>query len=206
MVEQPQLNASEITSSAQGKTPIAKMPDDRKREVVAQLTDDVLAKLTSAFFEVVSKEKWGKRDLALISGLNETAIGHILAGRRKNLTVETIALLARSMLKRPELVLHDTRPKGNRAGLLSSAAGALDRTAFQGGNLIPAVTTIQGSSASIAVTGSSASIAGTIGHIVSTVIVGTTSPDPSTVVAGTVGQVLEMSTGKQGALIQKVGQ
>jgi hypothetical protein len=46
--------------------------------------------------------------------MNETAIGHILAGRRKNLTVETIALLARTLQARPELVLHDTRPDGNR--------------------------------------------------------------------------------------------
>jgi hypothetical protein len=45
--------------------------------------------------------------------MNETAIGHILAGRRKNLTVETIALLARAMEVRPELVLHDARPAGN---------------------------------------------------------------------------------------------
>jgi hypothetical protein len=112
----------EATGSGREKSPISEMSTERKREVVAQLTDDVLAKLTAAFFEVVSGEKWGKRDLALISGINETAIGHILAGRRKNLTVETIALLARAMEKRPELVLHDTRPKGNSLGRSSSAA------------------------------------------------------------------------------------
>ena len=91
------------------------MSDQRKDEVVAQLADQVIAKLTAAFFEVVTNEKWGKRDLAKISGLNETQIGHILAGRRKNLTTETIALLARAMRKRPELVFQDMRPKGNRA-------------------------------------------------------------------------------------------
>lgn len=86
---------------------------DRKSEVVAQFTDDVLSKLTGAFFDVCAIERWTKRDLSKISGMNETAIGHILAGRRKNLTVETIALLARAMKARPELVLHDTRPTGN---------------------------------------------------------------------------------------------
>jgi transcriptional regulator with XRE-family HTH domain len=89
------------------------MTEDRKREVVAQLTDDVLSKLTGAFFDVSKIEHWTKRDLSAISGINETAISHILAGRRKNLTVETIALLARAMGVRPELVLHDTRPTGN---------------------------------------------------------------------------------------------
>jgi hypothetical protein len=183
MAEQPQLNASETASSAQEKAPVAEMSDDRKREVVAQLTDDVLAKLTSAFFEVVSKEKWGKRDLALISGLNETAIGHILAGRRKNLTIETIALLARSMLKRPEVVLHDTRPKGNRVGLPSSAASALERTPLQAGNLIRPVTTIHGCSAAIALTEGREHLR-----------------------TNSVLQVLEMSTGEQGGPIQKMGQ
>jgi hypothetical protein len=131
MPRQEERIASVAASAPHEKTPIHEMTHDRRREVVAQLTDDVLAKLTSAFFEVVSQEKWTKRDLALISGLNETAIGHILAGRRKNLTVETIALLVRSMQKRPELVLHDTRPKGNKAYLPSSAATALVHGASQ---------------------------------------------------------------------------
>jgi transcriptional regulator with XRE-family HTH domain len=96
------------------KAPVKVMTADRKREVVARLTDDVLSKLTGAFFDVCKIERWTKRDLSSISGINETAIGHILAGRRKNLTVETIALLARAMGVRPELVLHDTRPAGNR--------------------------------------------------------------------------------------------
>lgn len=133
------VKLSEAASSPHEKAPIREMSDDRKREVVAQLTDDVLAKLTTAFFEIISKERWGKRDLALISGLNETAIGHILAGRRKNLTVETIALLARAMQKRPELFLHDTRPKGNRMVLPSSAAAALESSPFQAGSTVPSV-------------------------------------------------------------------
>jgi transcriptional regulator with XRE-family HTH domain len=95
------------------KALVKAMTEDRKREVVAQLTDDVLSKLTGAFFDVCKIERWTKRDLSTISGINETAINHILAGRRKNLTVETIALLARAMGVRPELVLHDTRPTGN---------------------------------------------------------------------------------------------
>jgi hypothetical protein len=178
MSEQTQRSA-ETASSAREEAPVAEMSDDRKREVVAQLTDDVLAKLTSAFFEVVSKEKWGKRDLALISGLNETAIGHILAGRRKNLTIETIALLARSMLKRPEVVLHDTRPTGNRAGLPTSATDALERTPIQAGNVIRPITKI-----------SSAAIALTEGE------------EPAR--TNSALQVLEMSTGQQGGLAQKM--
>lgn len=114
------------TISGQAKVQVTPFGDERKREIVVQYMDDVVAKLTASFFEVVSKEKWGKRDLSTISGLNETAIGHILSGRRKNLTVETIALLARAMRKRPELVLHDTRPAGNHFETLSSAAEALE--------------------------------------------------------------------------------
>jgi transcriptional regulator with XRE-family HTH domain len=98
---------------AGAKAPVSAMTEDRKSDVVAQLTDDVLSKLTGAFFDVCKIEHWTKRDLSTISGINETAINHILAGRRKNLTVETIALLARAMGVRPELVLHDTRPTGN---------------------------------------------------------------------------------------------
>lgn len=94
------------------------MPDSRKLEVAAQFTDDVLSKLAAAFFQVVKQEGWGKRDLSQISGINETAIGHILAGRRKNLTIETIALLTRAMRKRPELTLHDLRPAGNNSARL----------------------------------------------------------------------------------------
>jgi hypothetical protein len=182
MVERTQLSASGTEGPAKEKAPVSEMSNDRKLEVVVQLTDDVLAKLTSAFFEVMSKEKWGKRDLALISGLNETAIGHILAGRRKNLTIETIALLARSMLKRPELVLHDTRPKGNRAGLPSSAAVALERTPPQAGNLIRPLTTIHSSSAATALTESQEHLR-----------------------KNSALEVLERSAGEQGGLIQKMG-
>jgi DNA-binding Xre family transcriptional regulator len=89
------------------------MSEERKGEIAAQFTDDVLSKLTGAFFDVCATERWTKRDLSRISGMNETAIGHILSGRRKNLKLETIALLARAMQVRPELVLHDTRPSGN---------------------------------------------------------------------------------------------
>jgi hypothetical protein len=100
------------------KASIERMSDSRRLEVTAQFTDDVLSKLADAFFQVVQQEGWGKRDLSSISGINETAVGHILAGRRKNLTVETIALLTRAMRKRPELTLHDLRPKGNNPAKL----------------------------------------------------------------------------------------
>jgi hypothetical protein len=105
------------------KAPPQPMSDQRRMEVVAQFTDDVLSKLADAFFQVVKQEGWGKRDLSLISGINETAINHVLAGRRKNLTAETIALLTRAMRTRPELILHDLRPTGNNI----SAAAATDK-------------------------------------------------------------------------------
>ena len=106
-------NVQNDAASASAKAPVSAMTEDRKRDVVAQLTDDVLSKLTGAFFDVCKIERWTKRDLSTICGINETAVGHILAGRRKNLTIETIALLSRALGVRPELVLHDTRPIGN---------------------------------------------------------------------------------------------
>jgi hypothetical protein len=129
-----------MPNKAPVKMPIGPMSENRKLEITAQFTDDVLSKLADAFFQVVQQEGWGKRDLSSISGINETAIGHILAGRRRNLTVETIALLTRAMRKRPELLLHDLRPKDNNQGMLivsqpnaNSAAGALQEK--QVGNL-----------------------------------------------------------------------
>jgi hypothetical protein len=100
---------------ARFKAPIELMSDNRRLEVVTQFTEDVLSKLTDAFLQVAQLEGWGKRDLSSISGIDETAIGHILAGRRKNLTVETIALLTSAMRKRPELILRDLRLTGNKA-------------------------------------------------------------------------------------------
>ena len=87
---------------------------ERRLDLVARFKDDIISKLVAAFFEVVRTEGWGKRDLANISGIDETTISRILRGRRKNLTAETIALLARAMKKRPELLLRDIRPKGNK--------------------------------------------------------------------------------------------
>jgi hypothetical protein len=114
------------------------LSSERRQEIAAQFTDDVLAKLVEAFFNVVQQEAWGKRDLAAISGMNETAIGHILSGRRKNLKLETVTILARAMKTRPELVLHDLRPKNNNVASLSdqgsqesSAAVALKEVQFK---------------------------------------------------------------------------
>jgi transcriptional regulator with XRE-family HTH domain len=121
------FNSEDDPTAGRAKAPVCAMTQDRKNEVVAQLTDDVLSKLTGAFFDVCKIEHWTKRDLSTISGINETAINHILAGRRKNLTVETIALLARAMGVRPELVLHDTRPTGN---LMPPALRAEDKAAL----------------------------------------------------------------------------
>jgi hypothetical protein len=128
-------SSNDAGTASGAKAPVVAMTNDRKREVIAQFTDDVLSKLTSAFFDVCKLERWTKRDLSAISGINETAIGHILAGRRKNLTVETIALLTRAMGNRPELVLHDTRPIGNQPphrttvfDAFATSAGVQDQT------------------------------------------------------------------------------
>jgi transcriptional regulator with XRE-family HTH domain len=118
------MRSSPRQKKQQAKTPPEVMSEDRKSELVAQFTDDVLSKLTGAFFDVSAIEHWTKRDLSQIIGMNETAVGHILAGRRKNLTIETIALLARAMKVRPELIMHDTRPAGN----MPSAEPQNDRT------------------------------------------------------------------------------
>ncbi len=88
--------------------------NERRLHLVARFKDDITSKLAAAFLEVAKNEGWGRRDLAKISGINETAISRILRGHRKNLTAETIALLARAMKKRPELSLVDIRPKGNK--------------------------------------------------------------------------------------------
>ena len=120
----PRSFSSDDSTAGGAKALVCAMTEDRKHEVVAQLTDDVLSKLTGAFFDVCKIEHWTKRDLSTISGINETAINHILAGRRKNLTVETIALLARAMGVRPELVLHDTRPTGNHMPTIRQESAA----------------------------------------------------------------------------------
>jgi transcriptional regulator with XRE-family HTH domain len=96
------------------KVPLEKMSEIKRLDAVAEFSDDVISKLTDAFFEVVSREGWTKRDLADISGLNETMISHVLSGRRLNPTIETVALLARAMRKRPKLNLEDARPTGNQ--------------------------------------------------------------------------------------------
>jgi DNA-binding Xre family transcriptional regulator len=127
------------------KEPVEPMSESRRLEVAAQLTDDVLSKLVDAFFQVVQQEGWGKRDLSSISGIDETAIGHILAGRRKNVTLETIALLTRAMRKRPELTLHDLRPVANNRARLAdsqpettSAASALEEKQVRQSSTAPA--------------------------------------------------------------------
>jgi hypothetical protein len=127
--------AKQRSASKQAKAPIQPMSDHRRLEVVAQFSDDVLSKLAMAFFQALQEEGWGKRDLSAICGINETAIGHILSGRRKNITVESIALLSRAMRTRPELVLHDLRLRDNNVARLSeqhpqsdSAADALNET------------------------------------------------------------------------------
>jgi hypothetical protein len=106
-----QLRALYSRSACEHKDPTIQLAGEKREEIIAQFTDDVLSKLADAFFQVMQQEGWGMRDLFSISGINETAISDILAGRCKNLTIETIALLTRAMRKRPELILHDLHPK-----------------------------------------------------------------------------------------------
>jgi hypothetical protein len=127
---------------ARVKAPLRPLSSERRQEIAAQFSDDVLAKLVEAFFQVVQREAWGKRDLAAISGMNETAIGHILSGRRKNLKLETIAILTRAMKTRPELILHNLRPADNNVSrptdqqpYADSAATALEETQVTQSNL-----------------------------------------------------------------------
>lgn len=80
----------------------------------AYLKDDVLAKLVDAFYEARDKEGWTRRDIAGILGCNESHISHILNGRRSNLTLASIATLAKALRKRAELTLVDIRPRGNQ--------------------------------------------------------------------------------------------
>lgn len=77
----------------------------------AEFVDDVLSKLSDALFEVAEKEGWTKRDIAARADMDETMVGRLLAGRRPNMKVETIAVLARALRRRPELFLHDDRPE-----------------------------------------------------------------------------------------------
>lgn len=116
-------------ATSRAKAPVHPMSDHRRLEVVAQFSDDVLSKLATAFFEALQEEGWGKRDLSMICGINETAIGHILSGRRKNITIETIALLSRAMRTRPELILHDLRPRDNNVGNLPDQRSQIDSAA-----------------------------------------------------------------------------
>lgn len=77
----------------------------------AEFVDDVLSKLADALFEVAAEEEWTKRDIAAVAGMDETMLGRLLAGRRPNMKIETVAVLARALRRRPELVLHDDRPE-----------------------------------------------------------------------------------------------
>lgn len=113
--------------SSKIKAPLAVLSEEQRRRYAAKFADDVLAKLTEAFIDVQEIEGWGKRDIAQILERDETAIGHLLSGRRKNMTIETVALLARAMRKRPELVLKDLRGQGNGAGTKSVAQSMLSR-------------------------------------------------------------------------------
>ena len=103
-----------IEETKKSSAPWAKLSEDELSMAVAYLKDDVLAKLVDAFYETRDKEGWTRRDIAGILGCDETHISHILNGRRSNLTLASIATLAKALRKRAELTLVDIRPHGNR--------------------------------------------------------------------------------------------
>lgn len=103
----------EVGNSAHPAVPWEKLTEDELSMAAAYLKDDVLAKLVDAFYEARAKEGWTRRDIAGMLGCDETQISHILSGRRSNLTLASIATLAKALRKRAELTLVDIRPRGN---------------------------------------------------------------------------------------------
>lgn len=102
---------NEMHAGAEGrdKAPFVPMSEDEKLGYIVGFWDNILTQLGIAFVQVVKNENWTRRDLASITGLNERGIGEVLSGRRKTLTADTVAVLARAMRKRPRLVLEDLR-------------------------------------------------------------------------------------------------
>lgn len=131
----------QIKPSEAQTTPWVKFSQDDLDMAAAYLKDDVLAKLVDAFYEARDKEGWTRRDIAGILGCDETQISHILSGRRTNLTLASIATLAKALRKRAELTLVDVRPQRNqfrRPSILPSEIsdhGRADIATARGGTL-----------------------------------------------------------------------
>lgn len=82
--------------------------NEHSQEWRARFTDDVLAKLKGCLWHIHSESK-DIYDLALTSGMSIFKLKRIFSGRKKNITIDEIAILSRAMRFRPELVLHDMR-------------------------------------------------------------------------------------------------
>ena len=79
------------------------MTDEEKLLYAARLKGQVLRKLTVAFIDAKKKFGWTQRDVASRMGVDESEISHILSGKRKNLSLEKIAIYARAMNRRAEI-------------------------------------------------------------------------------------------------------
>ena len=79
------------------------MTDEEKLLYAARLKGQVLRKLTAAFIDAKKKFGWTQRDVASRMGVDESEISHILSGKRKNLSLEKIAIYARAMNRRAEI-------------------------------------------------------------------------------------------------------
>ena len=109
-------NAAPQPGAAGGdKAPLVPMSEHQKLKYVVRFTRRHTFTTGRCVLPGRQERKLGQARSATITGLNETGIGHVLSGRRKNLTAETIAILAQAMLKRPRLVLEDLREPARSA-------------------------------------------------------------------------------------------
>lgn len=79
------------------------MTEEQKILYGVRLKGQVLRKLTIAFIDAKKKFGWTQRDIAKRMGVDESEISHILSGKRKNLSLEKIAIYARAMNRRAEI-------------------------------------------------------------------------------------------------------
>jgi len=90
------------------------MTEEQKLLYAARLKGQVLRKLTIAFIDAKKKFGWTQRDIAKRMGVDESEISHILSGKRKNLSLEKIAIYARAMNRRAEIHLIDPEEAVNQ--------------------------------------------------------------------------------------------
>jgi predicted XRE-type DNA-binding protein len=102
------------------------MTEEQKLLYAARLKGQVLRKLTIAFIDAKKKFGWTQRDIAKRMGVDESEISHILSGKRKNLSLEKIAIYARAMNRRAEIHLIDPEEAANAALTAGSESSIID--------------------------------------------------------------------------------